>query len=134
MFCALAVGSTLAEDRPCSRKEAIKAEAATDHLNTWNSVYRFYKQFLSCDDGGISERVSDKVAKLLANRWESFRSLAKLVSTDKGFEDFVVRHVDETIDWSHDVPKIHENAQLHCPSESTRLCEILTAKTTPQTP
>lgn len=128
---ALATGSSAAERKPCTREEAIQAETATDSLKTWNAVYRFYKQFSHCDDGSIGEGISDGVAKLFANHWDSFDEFAKLASNDKDFERFVVRHVDETIDWSHDAPKIHENARLHCPSNSARLCKILIARTTP---
>ncbi len=131
-FCTLATGYSMAEKNLCGRTEAMRAETATDQLKTWNSVYRFYKRFSQCDDGSIGEGISDAVAKLLANRWETFETFAKLGSRDKGFEEFVVRHVDETIDWSHDVPKIHENARLRCPSGSSRVCKILVERTTPE--
>ena len=127
----LGTGTLLAQKGACSRQQAIQADAAVDTLKTWNSVYRFYKQHSACDDGGIAEGVSESVAKLLANKWESFGRFVSLASRDKGFENFVVRHVDETIDWGHDAPKIHENAQLHCPPNATRLCKILVVKTTP---
>ena len=122
----------MAQKKPCSQKEAMQAETATDSLKTWNSVYRFFKQFSHCDDGSIAEGVSDAVAKLLANSWDSVDKFVKLASSDRGFENFVIRHVDETIDWSHDAPLIHENARLRCPSDSARLCKILLARTTPQ--
>jgi hypothetical protein len=121
-----------AEKKTCSQKEAIQAEEATDSLKTWNSVHRFYKQFAHCDDGGIAEGVSDAIAKLLANHWDAVSEFVKLASNDKGFENFVVRHVDETIDWGHDAPLINENARLRCPSSSARLCKILIVRTTPQ--
>ena len=123
--------STVAKREPCTRAEAIQAETETNKLKTWDSVYKFYKQFSHCDDGGIAEGVSDAVAKLLANRWNSFDEFAKLASKNKGFENFVLRHVDETIDWSHDAPKILQNARFHCPSKSTRLCKALAVRTTP---
>jgi hypothetical protein len=110
----------------------MQADAAIDSLKTWNSVYRFYKEFSHCDDGGIAEGVSDAVAKLLANRWNSIHEFVKLASNDKAFETFVVRHVDETIDWGHDAPLIHKNARLRCPSDSARLCKTLIARTTPE--
>ncbi len=110
----------------------MQAETETDNVKTWDSVYKFYKQFSHCDDGGIAELISDAVAKLLANRWDSFDEFAKLASNDKGFENFVLHHVDETIDWSHDAPKIRQNARSHCPSKSTRLCKALVVRTTPQ--
>jgi len=129
--CAVATMPAASQKMTCGREEALRADHAIDGLKTWESVHQFYKRFLPCDDGGISEGVSDKVAKLLANRWDQFNEFMKLASNDKGFEDFVVRHVDETIDWRHDAPKIHENARQRCPSNSARLCKALIAQTTP---
>lgn len=128
VLCALGTGPAAADKKPCNQKAAMDAESATDGLKTWNSVYRFYEQFSHCDDGGIAEGVSDSVAKLFANRWDSFSEFVKLASNDKGFENFVVRHLDETIDWAGDAPKIRENARLHCPADSGRLCKILITK------
>ena len=127
---ALMAGVALGQKRPCSQDEATRAEMATDKLKTWPSVYRFYKEFSHCDDGSIGEGVSEAVAKLLANRWDRFDEFVKLASTDKAFEGFVLRHVDGTIDWTHDAPKIHENASRHCPSNSARLCKALISHTT----
>jgi hypothetical protein len=129
-----AIGVATGQSPPCSRDEAIRAEMATDKLKTWNSVYRFYKKFSRCDDGSVGEGISDAVAKLLANRWEHFGEFVQRASNDKAFESVVVRHVDETIDWSHDAPKIHENARIHCPTNSARLCKILIDRTMPETP
>jgi hypothetical protein len=123
---------TGAQGKPCTQQEAEQAERETDGLKTWNSVYRLYKKFSQCDDGGIAEGVSDAVAKLLANRWDSLSELVKLVSSENGFESFVLRHVDETIDWEQDVPKIRQNAKSRCPPNSTRLCKALLEKTSPQ--
>jgi hypothetical protein len=115
-----------------SEEEAMRAEMATDQLKTWQSVLQFYKQYSHCDDGSIGEGFSDAVAKLLANHWDHFSDFVKLASNDKEFGKFVVRHVDETIDWSHDSLKINENARLHCPSRSARLCRALIKQTSPE--
>jgi hypothetical protein len=131
-FSVVTAGVALGQSQPCSRDEAIRAEMATDNLKTWQSVYRFYTEYSHCDDGSVGEGISDGVAKLLANHWDSFGEFVKLASNDKAFEKFVVHHVDETIDWTHDAPKIHENARLHCPSNAARLCKILVTQTTPE--
>jgi hypothetical protein len=128
----LTTGIAIGQARHCSQEEAIRAEMATDQLKTWQSVYRFYKQYSHCDDGSIGEGISDAVAKLLANRWDHFSDFVKLASDDKEFGRFVVRHVDETIDWSHDAPKINENARQHCPSNSAVLCKALIKQTAPE--
>lgn len=132
LLCVSGTMPAVAEKKPCSQKEAMQAETATDSLKTWNSVYRFYKQFSHCDDGGIAEGVSDAVANLLSNRWDSINEFVRLASNDKRFENFVIRHIDETIDWGHDAPLINENARLRCPSSSPRLCKILIVRTTPE--
>ena len=132
VFGVIATAMSAAQQKMCTQQEAAQAERETNSLKTWNSVYKFYKKFSHCDDGGIAEGVSDAVAKLLANRWDSVSELVKLVSSEKGFEDFVLRHVDETIDWEQDVPKIRQNAKSRCPPNSTRLCKALLEKTSPQ--
>jgi hypothetical protein len=133
ILACLMIGIASAQNHTCTRDEAIRAEMSTDSLKSWNSVHAFYKEFSHCDDGSISEGISDRVAKLLANHWERFSEFVKLASDDKAFGEFVLRHVDETIDWSHDAPKINENARLHCPSNSARLCKSLIKRTTPET-
>jgi hypothetical protein len=130
--CMLGTALASPQNKSCSDKKAIEAEKATDSLRTWDSVYRFYKQYSQCDDGSVGEGISDAVAKLLAHHWDSFSDFVKLAANDKAFEKFVVRHVDETIDWTHDAPEIHENAGLHCPSNAARLCKILITQTTPE--
>ena len=119
------------DKRPCSDEDAKVADQYVGTMKTWRSVYNFYEKFSQCDDGGMAEGVSDAVAKLLANHWDFVGDFVKLGSKDKGFEDFVLRHVDETIDWGRDAPRIHESAKLHCPVNSLRLCKALVERTTP---
>jgi hypothetical protein len=61
--------SSIGEDIPCDQQKAIQADAAADGIKNWNLAYQFYRQFSSCDDASIAEGVSDKIAKLLANKW-----------------------------------------------------------------
>jgi hypothetical protein len=56
-----------APQKPCTREEAMQAADDTDHLDNWNAVYRSFKRFSQCDDGGIAEGYSDDVGKLLAD-------------------------------------------------------------------
>jgi len=129
---SIAIGLAAAQKKDCTQAQAKQADREVDTLKSWSSVYRFYKQFSPCDDGGTAEGVSDAIAKLLADHWDTFSQAVKHASNDKGFENFVVRHVDETIDWAHDAPLINENARLHCPVSANRLCKILITKTTPE--
>jgi hypothetical protein len=129
VFCALAESMTAGQQKPCSEQEAAQAEMKTDALKSWDSVYRFYRKFSHCDDGGIAEGVSDAVVKLLAKRWDTVGHLVKHVSNDGKFENFVLRHIDETVDWERDFPKIRQNATSRCPPDAVRLCKALLEKT-----
>jgi hypothetical protein len=129
--CIFGTGVEGRAKTPCTREQAVQAETKTDNLKAWNSVYQFYKQLSQCDDGSIGEGVSDAIAKLLANKWSSFGEFARLANKDKEFEKFVLRHVDETIDWSQDAPAIHQNALTRCPNDFKGLCKALIARTTP---
>jgi len=128
---ALGVGAAVAEEKGCSPDQAKLAESETDNLKTWESVYSFYKRFAPCDDGGVAEGVSDHVAKLFANQWATVSGFVTLADNDQGFKKFVLRHVDATIDWTHDGPKIRENARSHCPSNLNKLCKNLLQRAVP---
>ena len=62
------------------------------------------------------------MGRLLARDWKHIGDLAKLVATDKTFESFVLRHIDETL--AIDTLKtIANNAEKSCHSEQTTLCK-----------
>ena len=130
-FFAALISKSFAGKKGCTEEEAQKAEAQTDSLKSWEAVYDFYRNYAHCHDGGVEEGVSNAVAKLLANHWELFPAFVEAAANDKEFEKYVLHHVNATIDWEHDAPKIHENAQSHCPSSLARLCKSLLARTVP---
>src|SRR5690349_15092690 len=110
--------------KPCTREEAMQAADDTDHLHNWNAVYRPFKRFSQCDDGGIAEGYSDDVGKLLADHWEQFPGLVTLATNDRAFKAFVVRHIDETIP-AGTLKKAAKNAKTRCPANATRLCKLI---------
>ena len=112
------------QQKPCTDAEETQAEKAVDSLKTWDQVYRSYKKFAQCDDGAVAEGYSDAVGKLLANDWAHFPRLVKLAKTDRNFERFVVRHVDESL--THDtLQKISKNARTGCPADAKALCSLI---------
>ena len=130
-FSFAATGSALANKKGCSEEEAQKAEAQTENLKSWEAVYEFYGSYEHCHDGGVEEGVSNAVAKLLANHWELFPAFVEAAANNKEFEKYVLHHLNATIDWEHDAPKIRENAEHHCPPELSRLCKSLLSRTVP---
>jgi len=109
------------ELKPCTKEQAIRAETGASSLRTWPQVYESYKNFRQCDDGAIDEGYSDSIARLLSERWSTVDELHRLTSHNRGFERFVLRHVDELMSPTQ-AEMIHKNAEDHCPSNVRQLC------------
>lgn len=111
----------------CSQQDAMEADAATDHMQSWAAVYRVFKRYGKCDDGGIAEGNSDRIVTLLALHWQSVGQLSKLIEKDPQFGDFVIEHIDETVPFDQE-KMIVAHARAHCPSGLDALCERLEKK------
>ena len=128
VFCLLlmmgfAVFAESATQRVCTEAEVKEAQKEADQLRDWDSVYRSFKRFAHCDEGGIAEEYSDSVGRLLARDWKHLNTFVRL-SADQDFEQFVIRHVDETMS-EDEAALVINNARLHCPSGAKRLCKSI---------
>lgn len=124
-LAALGLASPVdAQSKPCTDADERQAERQADLLKSWDQVYRSYKKFAQCDDGAVAEGYSNAVGKLLANNWGHFPRLIKLASAHKGFEEFVVRHVDESLP-GETLNKISKNARTRCPADAKALCSLI---------
>jgi hypothetical protein len=134
---ALAVGMNAfasdASKKPCTKSEAMQADKEVDSLSDWDHVYHSYKKFSQCDDGAIGEGYSDAVGKLLANDWGQLTRLLALTKTDKGFQRFVVKHIDETLP-GDTLLKISTNARSSCPAGAQRLCSLIASAASGKSP
>jgi hypothetical protein len=112
--------------KSCTKQNAMQADQSIDHLSSWKHVYQAFKLFSQCDDGSIAEGYSDAVGKLLADNWNEFPDLARLATKDKPFQNFVLRHVDETIP-AETLKKVAQNATNQCPTDAARFCKMIIA-------
>jgi hypothetical protein len=128
LVLALAFGRyALAQEgakRPCTEAEAAQAEKEVDSLKTWEDVYQSYKRFSQCDDGAIGEGYSDAVGKLLSDEWGRLPRLANLTNRDRGFEHFVLKHIDESLA-DDTLLKISRHARSECPVSGKKLCALI---------
>ncbi len=92
--------------------------------STWERLHRLFLTFPGCDDGVYAEGYSDFVARSLARHWDRLDELKALTSSDKGFSDFVLRHIDASADLD-DIALLLSNAQDRCPAESSSLCSAI---------
>jgi hypothetical protein len=93
----------------------------------WGSLYRLFKQFGGCDDGAIGEGFSEDVAQLFSKQWAHLDALSRFTTTDKTFEQFVLRHIDATLS-DDELRAVGNNARLHCPTGEKRLCQLIRAR------
>ena len=112
-----------ATQRVCTEAEVKEALKEADQLTDWDSLYRSFKRFAHCDEGGIAEEYSDSVGRLLARDWKHLNAFVRL-TTDQDFEQFVIRHVDETMS-EDEAALVINNARLHCPLGAKRLCKSI---------
>jgi len=122
-----------ASKKPCTKSAGMQAEKEVDSLSDWDHVYRSYRKFSQCDDGAIGEGYSDAVGKLLANDWGQLNRLLALTKTDKGFQQFVIKHIDETLP-GDTLQRISDNARSSCPGGAQRLCSLIASAASGKSP
>lgn len=127
LLLLFSMNANSAQPRVCSREEARRAEDEAARLPDWKAVYRSFKRYAHCDDGAIGEGYSDSVGGLRAREWIRLDELRRLTSSDKRFEQFVLRHVDETIP-ADELKLIVDNARFRCPAKAERLCRLIEAR------
>lgn len=121
LFSLTATRCVAGNQKSCTTSEEKRALDEADNLKDWDALHRSFIRFGHCDDGAIAEGYSDTVGRLLAGKWEHIGNLGKLVVSDKKFENFVLRHIDETL--PTDTLKVIANkAENNCPADETALC------------
>lgn len=107
---------------PCTPAEFSRAEEEGDKLRTWHAVHVYYQHYGKCEDADAAEGVSDSVARLLANHWDTLPELAGLVNQDGTFLDFVLGGLNATDD-TKDLDAIRmKSAPSKCPVGLSRIC------------
>jgi hypothetical protein len=118
----------MAQQQICSRELEMRAinEVSSVRLKNWNAVYRSFKTFQNCDDGGIAEVYSDAIGTLLDDGWKEFDEAYRLTLADGSFQQFVLRHIDTTL-LDDQLQAIAENARARCPAGKSPFCNLIEA-------
>lgn len=112
--------------KTCTGNDAEAADIAVDNLDSWKTIYKNYIAYPQCDDGSIAEGNSEAVARMLVDKWQETAKLQSLIDHDSKFEEYVVKHVDSTLD-TDDINQIMKLSSESCPAESKVLCNKLIA-------
>lgn len=113
----------------CGLSQQRAAQAALAGADSWGKLHRFYIGSRGCDDGGLSEDVTESVMRLLADKWTTLSALATEAAADPKFADFVVIHVDSTAD-TDDLHAVRRHARVHCRASDQALCRRIAAAAT----
>ena len=115
-----------ADATACTQAMAmISDQALTTAVSShWSDFYNVYKKWAVCDDGAIAESFSDSAAQLFAKHWGGIGQFFAFAAKDDDFEDFALRHIDETDD-ADDLDRIATNAEKSCPQGKDRFCNAI---------
>lgn len=118
---SLAPGLVAAGER-CTEAEFSELLKLGTRYADWKSLHHSYVKFRQCDDGGeSSEGYSEAVARLLADRWQGLHELDALITSDKEFGAFVLKHIDATVA-DEDLSAILGFSDENCPKNLEILC------------
>lgn len=109
-------------DVDCEKVE--KQSLARHEPKDWERLYRLFKKFGACDDGAVGEQFSEDVARLFSKQWSHLGQLSRLAAANKTFEQFVLRHIDATLQES-ELLAIVDNSKLHCRARDRRICGLV---------
>ena len=105
-----AAPSTAMAQSACSMNMYMRADASlVSAAGAWGSLFKHWKTFHSCDDGGLAEGYSDAVVVLLAHRSGQFDVFASLTERNPAFRRWAIEHIDATTS-NDDLKKVVRNA------------------------
>lgn len=102
------------------------AEQRSYQMKSWPEVHRYFKQHDGyCIDGALGEGVSERVTRLLDERWQTFAQFQRLASTDVAFAEWVAERFWGYAEDDCAIVRAVQNLQSHCPRGGRDLCDLL---------
>lgn len=120
-----AASAQTASQNKCDEETQIQAREQNGP-KSWIELYHLFKDFGPCDGGSLADRFSADVAELFSEHWSDLGELNHLAA-NKAFEQFVLRHIDTTID-EDDLLAIANSSKVRCPAADKRICGLIHAK------
>jgi hypothetical protein len=113
----------ISQTQACSQKTIDTLEDEATEVQTWPQLAGFYRRYRACkiDDASVQEGVSDSIARLLANHWDTLPQAATLFAHNPAFEKFALAGINIT-DSTDDLDRIDSLAKAHCPVGLSVLC------------
>jgi hypothetical protein len=123
-FLCAPVKRSSAQTSRCSQPTIDRLETESDNIRDWSKLRAFYHRYRSCriDDAEVTEGVSESVARMLADHWDTLAAASRLFNQDPPFEAFALAGINIT-DSTDDLKHIDKLAAEHCPADLHVLCQ-----------
>ena len=123
-LCVSVQSCSAAQSTKCPQRTIDGLEAESDSIRDWSKLHKFYYRYRTCqvDDAEVSEGVSESVARMLADSWNSLRAASRLFKQDPAFETFALAGLNIT-DSTDDLNRIDKLAAENCPTDLHVLCQ-----------
>lgn len=112
-----------AQDKPCPKPDAAKAEKALDRVVNWQQLHQAYRDFRHCDRGPLDELFTDTMLRLMVE-WRNVEGLADPVQKDPEYKAFIHRHLLSPMA-KPDHPSVYSRAKASCPAGLEAFCAEL---------
>lgn len=112
------------QQKGCSQSTLDRLESESDNIREWSKLRSFYHRYRACriDDAEVGEGISDSIARMFANHWETLSTAETLFQRDPAFEKFARAGLNIT-DLTDDLDHIDSLAAKQCPSGLNTLCK-----------
>ena len=124
LWVALAVlaAPALAQDKPCPKPEATKAEKAIERVNDFAQMRKAWADYKHCDSGQVSELYTETFVRLIVD-WKDVDGLAN-AAKDEGFKAFMYKHLKDPAA-KDDLESVFSRAKASCPAKHADFCAEL---------
>ena len=113
---------TLAQDKPCNKAEAGRAEKAVDRVGNFAQMQKAWKDYRHCDTGTVSDLFTETFVRLLVD-WKDVDG-AQACTKDADFKAFMEKHLQDPAA-KDDLQTIYSRAKASCPANHEAFCTEL---------
>ena len=108
----------------CTQSTLDRLEAESDGIRDWSHLRTLHHRYRACriDDAEVTTGVSESVARMLADNWNTLPAGFRLFKQDSRFEAFAMAGLNIT-DSTHDLNPIDQLAKIQCPADLHVLCQ-----------
>jgi hypothetical protein len=124
-FClCISAQRSVAQSGRCTQQTIDHLETESGSIRDWASLRSFYHRYSACqvDDAEVTQAVSESVARMLVDHWDTLPTASRLFKQDPPFETFALAGINIT-DLTDDLNHIDKLATEHCPANLHNLCQ-----------